>query len=150
MIQNCYQWLFQGKSNVWMAIFTGVLTVYTILLYMVANSTHEFDKRNKRPFVFHEIHAVAKGVDRATGKVTDFQMGISWRNTGDTPVKTAMTNSSYQLVVKDLADDFSFPDITNTPPQRVVIPPRGRSEHVLMLRMDDMRAVYENKGKIIV
>jgi hypothetical protein len=144
--------LFKGKSGMWTAIFTGVLTVFTYYLWDVAEKTGEMAVSTQRAFIsaggnLSFMARVVRPEDK--GKVSQLQTLITWENSGSTPTKTGLTVVSFQPWDKEqLPDGFGFPD--TGPKNPIVIPPKGTGATGIPVPIGYLQDVRDRKNKLFV
>jgi hypothetical protein len=109
---NMWQWIRNifGKSAVWTAIFTGLLTLFTFFLYQVSNRTNETAVATQRAFITSTgVGAVSKVTDVDGKKIAGYTFNVAWVNSGSTPAKTVTMQNNLAVwpSVPDSGMDFN-------------------------------------------
>lgn len=109
-MRRIFDFLFGGRSAMWTAIFTGVLTVFTWKMYEVSKATSETSRASERAFLsFSGPALAARNNDLQTGQWASYQLSLNWTNSGSTPATTAVIQANGQIWPTDLPDGFAFP-----------------------------------------
>jgi hypothetical protein len=142
------------------AVFTGVLTVFTGLLYRVNDRMNETTRRTQRAFVsFGGMQGVSKLAAKDDPKRwTGVQVGILWSNGGSTPTRNGLARSNAELWPYELPSDFDFRDIPqpiikDTPaddpnhdkPQPLFIAPHGGMGITVSIPVEDLDEARNKK-----
>ena len=146
-----YDKVFQGKTAVWTAIFTGVLAVFTILLFRVSNDSRTDNVGTQRAF----ISMVAVGGQPLStpdgSKLIAIRMFPTWQNSGTTPAKEAISQVSWEVWPSDLPEGFTFPDQSKRERRKFVLGPKaGSSMFMDPMSIDQFKDVKDGKFRLFV
>jgi hypothetical protein len=142
---------FNGKSPAWTAIFTGVLVVFTFLLYKVgdrsvsvAKSANDTSRTSQRAFLSVSNIGVGPHYTSPDGKtVVSQEAQLAWSNDGTTPAKKAIASVSEQFSPSDLPEGFDYHDLGKIQPP-VGIAPKQTGIILFKIPINDIRNGREN------
>jgi hypothetical protein len=147
MRQLIWEKYFKGKSAAWTAVFTGVLVVFTFLMYRVADETNETSRTTQRAFM--NFAASTAGVRYSkSGDMVSQEVLLNWANSGTTPAKDAVSRVSVQAWRTDLPDGFAFPDVGDSQRVMLTFGPKDVTGIPVAVPLQDLRDAWEGKAKI--
>ncbi|NOT28400.1 MAG: hypothetical protein HOP16_20155 [Acidobacteria bacterium] len=139
-----YRILFDGRSAAWTAIFTAVITWYTIQLTYISDLANRNNVAAQRPFVYlaQQING-SKLIDK--GAVTGMRFHLRLENSGNTPATNVWGRSTLQVRSERLTEGFDFPDGDTSSPSPTILGPRGYGEQMLDVPLNDFFQVVQKK-----
>jgi hypothetical protein len=100
------------SSDSWMAIFNGLLVLFTLLLVGVSYRTDETSRKSQRAYVsFEGLNLGRKITDPTTHKLASVVLFAIWTNSGDTPTKHSRMHYSFLPTGYELPPGFNFIDL---------------------------------------
>ncbi len=147
------QWIwnrfFKDKSPAWTAIFTGILTVFTYMVYRVTDRTDETARATQRAFLNFA------GIGRGVAVVSDDpktkshqEILLNWHNSGTTPARNAIANVSGQPWPSELPQGFAFQDLNPAARQPIAVGPKEISGVRVIVPIEDLRSSWEGKSRL--
>jgi hypothetical protein len=106
------------SAGSWTAVFTGVLCVFTGLLWRVSYQTTQFNAANQRAIINFIGPMVAKKMTPDGKKIDKWQVNFGWVNNGKNPAKNGFAQYNFSLSDKAVAKDTDFDSL----PTRETIP----------------------------
>jgi hypothetical protein len=85
---------FKGRSAAWTAIFTGVLTLFTLKMYQVSRITSETSRASERAFLSFSGAGLGARIIGADGVWTHYEISLNWSNSGSTPAKSGVIQNN--------------------------------------------------------
>jgi hypothetical protein len=107
-----YIWnpLFKDKGVMWTAVFTGILTLFTYQLYRVADLTDETHRANARAFLSLAGPVLGPRYTAPPDEWIGQEFSLNWVNSGTTPARNVIFQSSVEAWPNDLPAEFSYAD----------------------------------------
>jgi hypothetical protein len=93
----------------WTAIFTGVLSVLTVLTYQVTQISSETARATDRAFLNFAGPTLGVRLVDPGGVWGGYEIGLNWNNSGNTPTRWAVIRANGQIWPGDLPAGFNFP-----------------------------------------
>jgi hypothetical protein len=147
--KSIYQRSFYREPSAWTAVFTGVLTIFSVLLYFLNKSTGEFYKATQRAYVLSvgiqpNILTATEG-DKGK-KVSGYKVATSWGNSGTTPTKTAIYQVNLAITDYAPSRETDFESLPQGEQIRFVFGPRaGISTSPIFMSLGDMESVASGR-----
>jgi hypothetical protein len=109
-----FLWAAARSAAVWTAIFTGVLTVFTYMLFRVSNTTSEIQRTSQRAFLTFAAPQLGPRIvnDAFTPNTaiwTAQEIELVWSNNGETPARDAVVRTNANAFYPDIPEEFDFP-----------------------------------------
>ena len=102
---------FNNRAGAWTALFTAVLSVFTWMLYRVADRTDQTGRATERAFV--SFSGLGLGVRMNNSDTPPQWVGqqifINVANSGNTPARTVIIKTNMKDWPEDLPEDYQFP-----------------------------------------
>jgi hypothetical protein len=118
IVGRIFDVLFKNRAGMYTALFTGVLSLFTYLLWNVSRSTDETSRVSQRAFV--NFNGLQVGVNLANNEQKEWvgqEFTLNWINSGNTPASRVDIRTKAQTWRSDLPADYDFPTekIANSP-----------------------------------
>jgi hypothetical protein len=130
---------FANRAAAWQAVCAVVLVVFSGLLWKVSDKANETARENQRAFL--NMAGVTPGVTML-GPDNTKRMGqealVTWANTGTTPARNVIGNTTEQLWQTDLPQGFGFPDLNPHGREPIAIGPRGYTQVSVLVPVNDI------------
>jgi hypothetical protein len=151
MPQKVWDILFKNKSGVWTAIFTGLLTVFTFLLYRVSERSNETARTSERAFRSSERAFLSFNGPRVDsrentpdGRWTRQEFLLDWTNSGNTPAKAVVIQTGGQPFLGDLPTGFEFP--LASPKTATVVGPKAHYATSVHISREMLEQSWKGQG----
>jgi hypothetical protein len=141
--------LFKNKAGMWTAVFTGVLSVFTLLLWNVAKSTDQTSRASERAylsFVQLGLGVDLLGNDLRTWSGQEFL--LNWLNSGNTPATGVVIETNAQAWRSSLPEGFDFPEIKDKNKTVAAIGPKSSYGTTSDINKDDLMDAWAGKSRI--
>lgn len=151
MLNRIWENFFKNRASAWTAIFTGVLSVFTILLFYVAKNSYEASRMTQRTTAsFVGIQPAQKVISPDGKKWMAEQMLIVWVNSGETPARTGLSHSSWESWPNELPQGFNFPDLGDEKPRNFVLSPKGIGSTGMVIPIENFDFVRQGKSHLFL
>jgi hypothetical protein len=150
-MRRIYDLFCREKSAAWTAIFTFVLSVFTGMLYYVADRTDETARATQRAFI---TFAGTGGGPRLTdpknpqGDAVAQRIVLNWLNTGNTPARNAVSRVSAQAWRSELPKGFDFPDTGKSEKMTLVLGPKETIGIPIDITIQDLRDTWHGESRL--
>lgn len=140
---------FWKSSAFWTAIFTGLLCIFTYLLYQVSRDSTNTAKEQARAVVSFGGFVVGPILnDPKTGEWVGQQFQINWFNNGSLPGKTATFQQDAQQFFGDLPKTYDFP--LSGEKSEGTVPPRGQFGTTITIPRSVLEDNWHTKNRLFV
>jgi hypothetical protein len=150
VIQNMRRWVwntfFVGKSAAWTAIFTGVLTVFTVKMYQVSSLTNETVRSAERASLSFTSIGLGVRINDIKRTWSGQEFSLNWINTGNTPASEAVIRTNMQAWPTDLPQGFEFPLLQDK--TTAVVGPKGTYGTNVQVPKDILTSTWYGKSRI--
>jgi hypothetical protein len=153
MREKIWNFLFRGKSAAWTAIFTGVLTAFTYMMYQVSNTTSEIQRSSERAFL--TFAGPENGARMVNGNFlapdapwTSQEVALVWANNGETPARSAVVKVGSNAFYPDIPEQFDFP--LNDSKIYMVVGPKSAYGTNILIPKDEIVDVWHVKKRLFV
>jgi hypothetical protein len=109
MLPSIWRFLFEGKSAMWTAIFTAVLSLLAVLTYNVGKISSESARATDRAFLNFSGSGLGVRLNDPSGAWAGYEVNLLWNNSGNTPTRWAVIQANGQIWPGDLPKGFDFP-----------------------------------------
>jgi hypothetical protein len=132
------------------ALFTGILTFFTIQMYRVAENANESTQRSQRAVVsIGGITNPLRKILSDDGKRWDsVRVGLFVANGGVTPPRNLRVKINHQLFANEIPIGFQFDDLDDTPPRTIFLGPSTREAVYSILPMDTLITAVNRKQRL--
>jgi hypothetical protein len=144
------QWIwnsfFVGKAAAWTAVFTGVLTVFTVKMYQVSRLATETTQSAERASLSFNNLGLGARLNDVKQNWSGQEISLNWGNTGNTPATDAVMQSNSQPWPTDLPKGFEFPLL----PAKItsVVGPKGLYGTIVQVPKDTLVATWHGKSRL--
>jgi len=129
MASELWNKLFLNKSGMWTAIFTGLLTIFSALLWNITNEGSKTSVQTQRAFLNSGGIQITNDTRGESDKVKGVRIFSVWVNSGTTPTKAALTESNLALV-DYTPQTANFDALPQTGPRQVVLGPKSAMQNI--------------------
>jgi hypothetical protein len=137
---------FVGKSAAWTAVFTGVLTVFTVKMYQVSSLTNETVRSAERASLSFANIGLGVRLNDAKQGWTAQELSLNWTNTGNTPATDAVIQANGQPWPTDLPKGFEFPLLPEK--TTAVVGPKGFYGTNVQVGKDILASAWHAKSRL--
>ncbi len=138
-----------GSAAFWTAIFTGLLTVFTGLLYFVTKDSMHASKEQAKAIVTFGGFGIGPALaDQSTGTWNAQQFQINWNNSGTLPAKAGVFQQNEEPFYEDLPSGFDFP--TGKDKTQGIVAPKGAYTATLTIPRSQLEDNWHGKARIFV
>jgi hypothetical protein len=114
MFQRIWNFLFVGRAAVWTALFTGILTVFTYMMYDVSKTTNDTSRSSERAFITFAgpglgMRLVGGPTVNPKAEWAGQQMFFNFVNSGNTPARSVVIQMGVHDWPEDLPKGYQFP-----------------------------------------
>ena len=145
-----FQAVFAGKAAMWSAVFTGILTVYTVLMYQVTRDSSESTERSQRAIV--SIGGVTnpfrKILSGDGSRWESIRVGFFVRNGGPTPPRDLHVKINYQAFTGELPQNFTFPDQDDRAAKAMFLGPQTSEASYVTIPVSTFINAIEEKKRV--
>jgi hypothetical protein len=138
---------FWKSSAFWTAIFTGLLCIFTYLLYEVSKESTETSKEQAKAVVSFGGFAMGPAINDQNGWMGQ-QFQINWFNNGLLPGKTATFQQGLNTFYGDLPKTYDFP--LEGEKIQGIVPPRGQFSTFINIPKTQLEDAWRGKAKLFV
>jgi hypothetical protein len=150
MFKKIWDLFFANSAPAWTAIFTGVLTVFTIQLSQLAHDSNDTAKETQRAFLSFSGISPVMTLTGSDGKRIATEVIVKWNNSGTTPADQAVTRVNAQLWPSDLPDGFDFKDLPGAASVPLAIGPKGDGGATMLLPLHMLQLQREASSRLYV
>lgn len=139
---------FERHHGLWTAVFTGILTIFTYMLYQVTNATNETSRATQRAFLTFANLGIGAEIHDPSGQWTGQEIAINWSNSGTTPAKAVVLQHNGKPQFEDLPKSYDFPLL----PQKTetAIGPKGLFGVNVLVPRSTLEDAWHNKSRLFV
>jgi hypothetical protein len=148
MLRKIWNFLFAGKSAAWTAIFTGVLTFFTLKMYQVSSITSETARASERAFLSFVGPALGARISDGSGNWSGQEFSLNWNNSGTTPAKAVVIQNSGEPWPSDLPKGFEF--TLRAEKTMAVVGPKGVYGTNITIARDVLVQMWQGKSRLFV
>ena len=147
MPKKIWNFLFANKAAMWTAVFTGVLTLFTVKMWQVADTNSQTTRSSQRALMNLQGFVLGPRLN-SSGHWVSQEVYLNWVNTGDTAAKTAIFQSAVKPELEELREGFDFP----LAPDKTegVVAPKGTFAVTLQIPVDQLMDAWNNKTKLFL
>lgn len=148
MLQRVLKALFAGKSAMWTAIFTGVLTLFTVKMYQVSNATSQIARNSERAFVSFDGFTLGPRIMGQDRVWNAYEININWNNGATTPARDVVFQSNGISWPGTLPTGYDFPLSKDKPIG--VVGPKGSYSQIVAIARQSLTDSWSGKGHLYV
>jgi hypothetical protein len=154
IMNRFYEIAFKNKAAVWTALFTGVLSVYTVKLFQVSNRTDDTTRNANRAFLnLQAVNLSNRLVDSLDpgdpqARWVGQEFAVVWNNTGNTPAKDVVIEKNAQIFRPNLPQAYDFPLLQDK--EHAVIGARGDYGIIINVSKEFLSDLWHSKGKLFL
>lgn len=137
-----------GSAAFWTAVFTGLLCIFTYLLYDVSKEATNASKEQARAVVSFGGFAVGPVMTGLDGVWTGQQFQVNWFNNGVLPAKGASFQHNARPFFDDLSKTYDFP--LNSDKIQGIVPPKGQFTSNITIPRSALEDNWHGKARIFV
>jgi hypothetical protein len=138
-----------GSSTLWSLVFTGLLTIFTFLLYLVTKDSLRTSKEQAKAIVTFGGFGIGPAMaDTTTGAWSSQQFQITWTNSGTLPGKSAIFQQNEEPFYSDLPSGFDFP--VGSDKTQGIVGPKGSYTATLTIPRSQLEDNWHGKARIFV
>lgn len=141
---------FLRNPAVWTAIFTAILTVFTYLLWYVANNANETTKQSQRAFLNFSGISPIVSLTGADQKRIGVEVQVLWTNSGTTPADQRLTRANAQLWQSELPEGFDFKDLKASEDIPLAIGPKANGGARMVIPINMLQAQRGGTSRLYV
>lgn len=135
------------NAGFWTCIFTGILAVFTVLLYKVNDRANQTSIATQRAFVSSGGPAFAKDIQG--GKLKGIKVYYVWSNSGTTPAKGAISEWNMSLGDTLPQKGLNFDDLPQNQRVPLVLGPKAVFQLTpVYLTVQDLEQISEGKEHV--
>jgi hypothetical protein len=139
---------FNDRAGVWTALFTGVLSVFTYMLYRVSNSTDETQRSAQRAFLNFNGPVLGPKIVDNGGHWTGQEFALQWTNSGNTPARDLVIQTNNLPFRPDIPKEYDFPLATEK--TSTVIGPKGTYGTGMVIPKESLADAWHSKGRLFI
>jgi len=143
-----YNIFFNNRAAVWTAVFTGVLSVFTLMLYRVSQSTDETQRTSERAFLNFIGPVDGPKILGNDGKWTGQEIAINWNNSGNTPARNLTIQTNTMPFMPDIPKEYDFPLATEK--KRAVIGPKQNYGTDVVIPQTSLADAWHSKARLFI
>jgi hypothetical protein len=152
MLQRIWTFLFVGKAGMWTAIFTGVLTLFTYLVWDVYEAINQTTQSSERAFITNTGMApfMTKVLDAQGKQISGYNLSTSWANSGTTPSKI-VTYEANLAIVSNSPESTDFDNLSQSEKYYVVFGPKQILQiPQYFISLTDLESVEAGKSHVFL
>jgi hypothetical protein len=135
-----------SSAGFWTAVFTGVLCLFTALLWKVSNEANTFNASNQRAMINFGGPYLSKKMAADGKKVDGWQVYYAWSNSGRNPAKGVEAQFNYSLSDRRPTKDLNFGELPTRDTLPLILGPGTMFQMPPVdLSLDDLSSIESRK-----
>jgi hypothetical protein len=149
LLERIKKWF--PNAAVWTALFTGVLTLFTVFQYRVSRITSEIQRNSQRAFLSFSGPAVgarfvSPPMPNNSAPWNGQEIAINWSNNGETPARNVVIHLGANGFFPDIPAQFDYPPISDS--INAVIGPKSFYGTNMQVSKDEIIDVAHGKKRL--
>ena len=141
-------WKIMRSSAFWTAVFTGLLTIFTALLYNVSKQSTVATKEQARAVVAFGGLSIGPSLTDQNKNWVSQQFTVNWFNSGIMAAKAATFQQGAKPFLEDLSRTYDFP--LEADKTQGVVPPKGQFGTIITLPRAWLEDNWHGKSRIFI
>ena len=147
MLNWIWNKFFNNKSAAWTALFTGVLTVFTIKMWQVAATTSEATRTSQRAWMNLRGMSLGPDINNITNSSPAKEFIVTWGNTGATVAKQVVFEGNQKPELENLPNGYDFP-LDPSVKTESVVSPQGGFDVRFQVPMSELEDNWKGRNKL--
>jgi hypothetical protein len=152
VLNKISKFLFGGKSAMWTAIFTAVLTFFTWLLFQVNRQATNASIASQRAFIsFLGVGGIEKISQGDPPSIVGYSVHLPMINSGNTATRISDFEISMALIDGAPGDGLEFESLPHSRRQKFVFGPKQAFDSIpVFVPLDSLSQVEQGKKHLIL